>query len=131
VIAFGRGSKRRHCTRSGNTQNIDHELNRVLDLTRVLTRLLELASERVPAEGASIWLLKPRTKILELTALSIDMAEDGAPRDPLPGYARDYALGGRDTKSARVANVHRDALVLDFYVQMMPGTLSSWMFYSR
>ena len=65
-------------------QNIDHELNRVLDIKHVLTRLLELASERVPAEGASIWLLKPYSRILELIT-SIHRHSEGrrTPRNPL------------------------------------------------
>jgi GAF domain-containing protein len=106
-------------------QNIDHELNRVLDLTRVLTRLLELASERVPAEGASIWLLKPQTKILELTA-SIHRHSEGrrTGRNPLQETQGITRWVAEHKQSARVANVHRDAPWCDLYMQMMPETLS-------
>lgn len=106
-------------------QNIDHELNSVLDLKHILTRLLELACERVPAEGASIWLLKPRTKILELMT-SIYRHSEGrrTPQNPMQDTQGITRWVAEHKECARVANVHRDAPWRDLYVQMMPDTLS-------
>lgn len=48
-------------------QSIDRELNQTLDLDKVLSTLLRLAHEHVPAEEASILLHNPGTRTLETT----------------------------------------------------------------
>ncbi|MBV9228905.1 MAG: GAF domain-containing protein [Chloroflexi bacterium] len=106
-------------------QNIDRELNQVLDLKHVFTRLLELACERVPADGASIWLAHPHTGTLELVA-GIHSHGEGhlLQRTHLQNAHGITQWVAQHKKSARVANVHRDRPWCDLYVQIMPGTIS-------
>ncbi len=104
-------------------QNIDRELNRVLDLKTVLKRLLELACERVSANGASIWFPNPRTKALEVVVGIGDHSETSLhpPVEETRGITQWVA---RHKKSARVNNVHRDLPWCDLYVQIMPATIA-------
>lgn len=106
-------------------QNIDRELNQVLDLKQVFTRLLELACERVPADGASIWLVHQRTGALEfITGIHHHDEKHRLRRNHLQIEHGITQWVAQHKKSARVGNVHRDRPWCDLYVQIMPGAIA-------
>jgi GAF domain-containing protein len=106
-------------------QNIDHELNQVPNLKHVFMRLLELACDRVPAEGASIWRVHPRTGALEpIAGINKHSEQNRLPRKNLYKEHGITQWVAQHKKAARVANVHRDRPWCDFYVQIMPATIS-------
>ena len=107
-------------------QKIDRELNRNLELKRVLYTLIELTTrEVVPAEQASIMLYDARTQMLQTQAAIGTSAEArlkvSIPYTSASGITR-WVLEHK--KPARVANVLRDEPWRDIYIPTGADTIS-------
>src|SRR5205823_7489157 len=99
-------------------QNIDRKLSRTLELEPVLSTLLRLAHEQVPAEEACILLYNTRIQALEIPAAIAPHAEANSKRIISLEEAKGITLWVLEHKKpARVNNVHRDPQWRDRYIQ--------------
>jgi GAF domain-containing protein/anti-sigma regulatory factor (Ser/Thr protein kinase) len=99
-------------------QRIDRELNRTIELEAVLQKILEWATDRVPAYKASIYLHNPRSNTLDTAAfLSIDEdyhQETSLALDDERGLVR-YAFASQ--QALRVGDVRNDPIWASRYIQ--------------
>lgn len=118
-------------------QKIDRELSRTLDLESVLKTILELAHEHVPADEASILLLKilpqiPRKQVLEVVAAigrnaeerrkqTLSLEIETTEEEKTSGISR-WVF--EQKKPALVQNVHRDLPWRDLYIPVADDIMS-------
>lgn len=104
-------------------QSIERELNTNLDLTEVLSTILQLAYNHVPASQAAIMLLMPDQRSFTTVVRIGHNAEEDRNREILPVDILGITRWVMEHKqSVRVNNVHRDKPWCDIYAQVREET---------